>query len=297
MRALLSFCNQSRAPAKGVLLFDFATKSGTWIAVGTESEIMGTRGIAANGEWLYVSYTVGWWETHVSTYRRASEQFEFVRDDVLGEVKDPHSMCVYDGRLLVASTGTDEIIAYDLDGGTIEDTAVTFWRASRRGDDTHHVNSVASNGDRVVVSAFGPRSGEFWSSAENGYILDVTADTMLCEGLRHPHSVKLAGGRVYFTESSRQALREAGGLSIPIGGYVRGCDVVDQNSLLVGSNAARRVSRSLGIVTNSNNIEEREGEVVGKCTVAHVKVQAVPTRTFYDVTQYGNEIYDICALR
>jgi hypothetical protein len=296
MRALLSFCNESRTPDKGVLLFDFATKTGTWFAVGTRSEIMGTRGIAADGKWLYVCYTVGWWETHVSTYALA-EQFELAADYVLGEVKDPHSMCVHDGRLLVASTGTDEIIAYDVEEGAIDDAPVTFWRAGRSAEDTHHVNSVASDGNRVVISAFGRKSGEFWSSAENGYIRDVTSDTILREGLRQPHSVRLTADRVYFTESSRQTLCEAGGLSIPIGGYVRRCDVVRENSLLVGSNAARRVSRSLGIVTNSNNIEEREGEVVGKCTVAHVKVQAVPAREFYDVTPYGKEIYDICALR
>ncbi len=297
MRALLSFCNEPRTPDKGVLLFDFEARSGEWLAVGTQSEIMGTRGICAHDGLVYVCYTVGWWETHVSVYEWAAGQSRLVRDYLLGEVKDPHSMCVHDGRLLVASTGTDEIVAYDVDGGDIADVAETFWRASRSGEDTHHVNSVASDGRRVVISAFGLRSGEFWSSAQNGYIRDLTADATLRDGLRHPHSLKLAGGRVYFTESSRQALCEAGGLSIAVGGYVRGCDLVSEDSLLVGSNAARRISRSLGIVTNSNNLEERVGEVVGKCTLAHIKLQPIPTREFYDVTPYGREIYDICALR
>lgn len=297
MYALLSFCNQPRSSEKGALLFDFRAKTGTWIPVGSDADIMGTRGIGVDGGLVYVCYTVGWWETHVSTYELTGLQPRLLSDRLLPEVKDPHSVCVHDGRFLVASTGTDEIVAYDLDGGEIGDLAETFWRASGEGEDTHHVNSVASDGKRVIISAFGPRSGEFWSSAESGYIRDLSTGEVLCDGLRQPHSVRLSQGRVYFAESSRQTLRVIGGETIVIGGYVRGCDVVSGSAVLVGSNVARRSSRSRGIVTNSNNLEEREGDVVGKCSIAYVKLQPAATREYYDITPFGSEIYDICALR
>lgn len=296
MHALLSLCNEQRSPEKGVLLFDFGTKTATWVPVGTEAEIMGTRGICRHAGFLYVLYTVGWWETHLSIYGLAGETPVLLGDRLLPEIADPHSVCVHDERLLIASTGTDEIVAYDLGGGELDDVAETFWRATRTGRDTHHVNSVSSDGRRVVISAFGPRAGEFWSTAEDGYIYDVTAGKRLSSGLRHPHSVRLHGDAVYFTESSRQSVQALGAQPIIVGGYVRGCDVVDESSILVGSNVARRVSRSRGVVTNSSNWENTEGEVVGKCSVAHVRMRSVPTREFYDITPFGAEIYDICVL-
>jgi hypothetical protein len=297
MQLLLSLCNQPRPAHQGALLFDSADKSGSWIPVGTEAEIMGTRGICLHGGILYVCYTVGWWETHVSIYELGEGRPRLLGDSLLPEVRDPHSVCVYDEHLLIASTGTDEIVAYDLSGGEVGDIAETFWRASFEGSDTHHVNSVYSDGRRVIVSAFGLRSGEFWSSAQNGYIRDVTSGRTLVEGLRHPHSVRIHGDQVYFTESSTQTLREVGAEAVVIGGYARGCDVAPDDSILVGSNAARRLSRSRGVVTNSGNVENDEGDVVGKCSIAHVKLSAGRAlRTYYDITPFGKEIYDIRVL-
>lgn len=295
MHVLLSLCNEPRPPQRGALLYDFAAKSGTWIPVGADAEIMGTRGICVHDGLAYVLYTVGWWETRLSTYDVRGGWPQLLRDAVLPEVKDPHSLCVYDQRLLIASTGTDEIIAYDLRQGEPGDIAETFWRAAPGGEDTHHVNSVASDGERVVLSAFGPRSGEFWSSAQEGYIRTAGTDEMIATGLLHPHSVRLWAGNVFFTESSRQLLRASDGLSVPIGGYVRGCEIT-ADRVLVGSNAARRISRSRGIVTNKSNFENTEGDPVGKCAIARVTLSPRVTREYFDVTAFGKEIYDICAL-
>lgn len=295
MHALLSLCNERRPSSQGVLLFDFEGKTGRWIRVGADAEIMGTRGICLYGGVAFVLYTVGWWETRLSTYD-LRDGLKFVDDVMLREVKDPHSLCVHDDRLLVASTGTDEILAYDLRDGAPGETGETFWRAAAGGEDTHHVNAVASDGRRVLISAFGLRAGEFWTSAENGYIRDVGSDEVVAEALLHPHSVRTACGRLYFTESSRQVLRVGTDRTIAIGGYVRGCDIAGDDCLLVGSNAARRTSRSRGVVANSNNIETAEGDLVGKCAVARVTLGTHVTREYFDITPFGKEIYDICVL-
>jgi hypothetical protein len=298
MLALLSLCNRLRPPSQGTLLFDLTARTGSWIPVGTDSQIMGTRGICVHDGVLYVLYTVGWWETHLSTYDVTAGTPRLTSDRLLPEVRDPHSVCVHENRLLVASTGTDEIVAYDVSDDEVGEIAETFWRVSDAGADTQHVNSVCSDGNTVVVSAFGPRSGELWSTAENGYIYDITNERTLASSLRHPHSVRVDGERIYYAESSTQTLRTVGQAGIIIGGYVRGCEIAPDGSLLVGSNAARRMSRSKGIVTNSSNADCEDGDVVGKCSLVRVALrERTALRTYYDITPYGKEIYDICVLR
>lgn len=296
MRAVLSLCNQKRTSNKGILLYDFTARTGRWQPVGTDLEIMGTRGICIRGRDLYALYTIGWYETYLAQYLITPNDIEHIGDVALSSVHDPHSMCVHEGKLLIASTGTDEVLAYRLEDGVPSEVPEVFWRASDAREDTHHVNSVASDGNRVLVSAFGPKTGQFWSSAENGYVFDVTAGQVLCEGLRHPHSLRSHNATVYFTESSRQTLRRIGAPPVIIGGYVRGCDIVDDSTIVVGSNAARRVSRSQGVVTNDANPENTAGEAVGKCSVVRVSINGAVRREYFDLSAYGKEIYDICVL-
>jgi hypothetical protein len=298
MRALLSFCNEKRAPDEGVLLFDVAANTGTWLAVGTDREIMGTRGICLSGETVYVLYTIGWHETHLSIYHLQDAVPALRADVVLPDVKDPHSLCIQKKQLLITSTGTDELLAYDLDDfGAPLGNARVVWSASSANADTHHINCVTVNDGHVYVSAFGPREGEFWSSATNGYIYDLTANEKACTGIRQPHSLRGANGGIYFAESSRQMLRTLDGASILIGGYARGCDIAADGVVLVGSNVARRVSASRGIVVNNAALENnQEGEAMGKCCVVCVTPGRVPKRQYVDVSRYGREIYDICLL-
>jgi hypothetical protein len=296
MRVVLSLCNERRNPEQGVLLFDVVSKDAAWIPVGASESIMGTRGVCVDGDFLYVVYTVGWYEAHVATFVVRSELIELVDDKRLPDVSDPHSICVFNDRLLVTSTGTDEIVAYDLDDRKVTGNAESFWRASDAGSDTHHVNSVCTDGSAVIVSAFGPREGELWSSARSGYIYNITEQRMILSDLQHPHSARIFDGVLYFDESSRQSLRTASGGRVIIGGYVRGCERLRDGTMLVGSNAARRVSRSRGVVTNAANIENTEGERVGSCSLVRVGLGAVPLREFIDVSAYGLEIYDIAAL-
>lgn len=295
MPVIVSLCNEQRSPEQGLLLFDIDRKAGTWIPVGARESIMGTRGICANGDFLYAAYTVGWHETHVASYK-VGESVELVDDVTLPDVSDPHSICIFEDRLLVASTGTDEVVAYALDHGAVSRSAEQFWRATDERRDTHHVNSVCSDGASVVISAFGPREGEFWSSARSGYLYDVTARTYIAEDVYQPHSVRAFQEGLCFAESSRQTLRFVGGKTILVGGYVRGCDRAADGMLLVGTNAARRVSRSRGEVTNAQNIESTEGERVGTCSIVSITGAEVPLRSYIDISSFGAEIYDIVIL-
>ena len=298
MRALLSLCNEERTPDKGVLLYDFAAKAATWIPGGTQSQIMGTRGLWIHNGRLYALYTVGWDETRLALYSLNGDTVDLLADVTLPEVQDPHSLCVHEDALLVTSTGADELLSYDLESdGMPGGIAYVLWRAGDERRDTHHVNSVASIGGHIYISAFGERSGQFWSSAVDGYIYDVTEKRAVCTGLRQPHSLRGdSQGAIYYTESSRQTFCKVGEKPVIIGGYVRGCDVAADGTILIGSNAARRVSRSQGVVTNSSNPEDERGDVVGKCSVAVISPNAGATRQYYDITAYGKEIYDICIL-
>jgi hypothetical protein len=258
---------------------------------------MGTRGVCVNADVVYVLYTIGWYETHVSIYDLQGAVPQLRTDVLLPDVKDPHSLCVHDRRLLITSTGTDELLAYDLDErGVPTRKPRMLWSPSSSRSDTHHVNCVTVCDNHILVSAFGPREGSFWSTAVNGYIYDVTAKQLMCTGIRQPHSLRAASGQIYFAESSRQLLRTMDGGSILIGGYARGCDVAADGTVVMGSNVARRVSASRGIVVNDAAQENKEGEPLGKCCVVRVTPGRIPKREYVDVDTFGREIYDICLL-
>ncbi len=295
MRVLISLCNEERDPERGLLLYDVARAEGRWIPVGTAERIMGTRGICVRGTTLYALYTVGWHETRIVSYDLRGPIPTPITDTRLAEVTDPHSLCVFRDRLLVASTGTDEIIAYDLVGDAPDEFGETFWRASGEGADVHHVNGVCADDERVLVSAFGPRSGEFWSSAENGYVEDALAGTFAFRGIYHPHSPRIFAGVPYVLESSRQRLRRKGDEAVTIGGYVRGLDRACDGTLAIGTNAARRVSRSRGVVTNSTNPENADGEPVGSASLVLLAPDGAE-RTVVDLDAFGREVYDVLVL-
>ncbi len=296
MLGVVSLCNQERDPGRGLLIFDVVTGVGTWVPVGSSHDIMGTRGICAAGGLLYAAYTVGWYETHFATFAITGATLELVDDMLAPETHDPHSLSVHAGRLLVASTGSNELVAYNLLDGLPRGTAEAIWRAGETGVDTEHVNGVWSDDERIVVSAFGPRAGEYWSSAHRGYVHDVTRGERLLEGLYHPHSVRIDDGRICFAESALQRLCFSDRDPIVLSGYVRGAAIAPDGTIFAGSNAARRVSRSRGIVTNGSDVESAQGEVFGRARLFHVDPALDSVRATFDLGDYGPEIYDVLVL-
>ena len=156
------------------------------------------------------------------------------------EIKDIHGLAVHDGSLLIVSTGTNQIVAYDLTTGALR----PFWSDPAALSDTVHVNDIAAEGGRVVASRFGPRRSD---GQRSGEVFDVLTGETLVAAVREPHSVVLVEGTVHVLESpTGDLLRCRPGFSprrlYGIVGYARGL-AVGRTMVAIGKSGYRRQSR------------------------------------------------------
>jgi hypothetical protein len=214
---------------------------------------------------------------------------EVVADYALPEVEDPHSLVLHRGRLVVPSTGTDQVLAYPWTSSGPGAPEVV-WAASEAGRDTHHVNAVAVVDGHLLLTAFGPKTGERHSTATQGYVLDLTTGVRILEGIHHPHSVVAKGRGGLVCDSSRSRVLTLEGREVARSeGYVRGLSVVGRQ-LYVGSSVGRKESKSQSGVSNPAD----PGVPVGRCQVR--RFGPGRQRPDVDLSEYGDEIYDLLAL-
>jgi hypothetical protein len=157
-----------------------------------------------------------------------------------GGIKDIHGLAVHDGSLLIASTGTNQIVACDLATGALR----PFWSDPAALSDTVHVNDIAAEGGRVVASRFGPRRSD---GQRSGDVFDVLTGETLVAAIREPHSVVLVEGTVHVLESpTGDLVRCHPGFSprrlYGIVGYARGL-AVGRTTVAIGKSGYRRQSR------------------------------------------------------
>lgn len=202
-----------------------------------------------------------------------------------------HSI-VHRGPVVYAAvTGQDRIVAIDRADGTVREV----WSASPDRRDSVHVNALLLRSGRLLASAFGPKAGELWASATQGYVFDVVGGRRIMQPLFHPHSVTAAGDGLLVCESSRRRLVDSRGTAIETGrGYLRGLAVNDRY-LVVGSSVGRRKSESTG--REIGNAAD-PGEKIGTCglTIFEWRDRTLPTARelrFVDLSAFGEEIYDV----
>lgn len=291
---LISLCNRARPASEGLLAYDLGSGDGRWIAIGdAETTIRGTRGTGVAHGRIYALFNIEWHDTLLAVLDRATH--EILQTCVLTAVNDPHSLFVDGDRLLVASTGNDSVVAYDLCDGALEGPGEVVWRASRSDEDTQHVNAVVVHRGETFVSAFGDKA-DLWRDSRGGYIYNVSAGRMEQTGIWHPHSPCGVGDDLYFAESARQRVRSLGGASITVGAYARAIAALDERTILVGTNVARVASATTGAVY-SNVAGGESFAPTGNCALASVTLGGeVPLRRYFDLSGYGREIYDVVLL-
>jgi uncharacterized protein (TIGR03032 family) len=195
---------------------------------------------------------------------------------------DPHDIHVDDEGLLVASSGDDCIWEIMGDRGRV------VWRASDLARDEHHVNGIARDARRTVVTMFGPRRNRQWSNVVEGQLLDIHSGQILMHGIHHPHSPRLRDGQIWFCESGRGDIVVIEGSRIgrtSIGGYTRGISI-GENHILVGVSSARTQSRSEG---TANLISDSAGWA--GVTVVDRQTLAIIDRL--DLAGLGGEVFDV----
>ena len=282
---LVSFCNFPfpREPA----ICSFETDSGalSQIPLGLPSSVEGCTGITANRANIFI-LGVSQGICHLTVLTRSRREVIFRQP--LPEVKEGHSIVADDEQLFIVSTGTDEVIRYNLAPKRVSDPQVV-WRATLSGTDTHHVNSITRWQGNLVASAFGPKFGTLWTSALEGYIHDISRDTRIKSGVYHPHSLSVRADRLYYLESQRKLLCSLDGPLFSLPGYPRGVCWLSDDLVCIGSNVGRRLSKSTGLIANPAD----PGEPSGSCGITVADVKAGGRVKHFDLGWVGGEIYDI----
>jgi len=215
----------------------------------------------------------------------------------LPQAKDGHSILFTKGFLYVVSTGTDRVLKYRIEGGEIDlVSAEMVWKpdGSIGKTDTHHINSICRHKNSILVSAFGLKKGERWSSARNGYIVDLESGKEKVKSIYHPHSVFSDGEKIVFCESSAGFLRKGSQVLVRFNnGYTRGLTKMG-DFWVVGLSSGRRVSKSTGFI---NSVVD-SGELVVNCRAVFLKALSFGEKAFsFDFGNVHQEIYDILAIR
>ncbi|MFN8526580.1 MAG: DUF4915 domain-containing protein [Chloroflexota bacterium] len=204
--------------------------------------------------------------------------------------RDVHSLHFWGNVLYAVSTGTDELLALTIKDGSVVDEQVA-WRPDPDGprEDRHHLNAVTTVAGELAVSGFGRKDGILWSTATDGFVVGISTGSRLVSGLHHPHSPLDLGSDVAYCESGLGAVRAVqSGRVQKLGGYARGlCMVGDQ--LFVGTSLGRRVSRSLGVMTNRGE----PGATVGQCAVSRLRASDLSVEASVELGRYAQEIYDL----
>jgi hypothetical protein len=211
----------------------------------------------------------------------------------LPEVKDGHSLLVIDNLLYVVSTGTDEVICYNIKETFLENSRVV-WQAGDTKSDTHHLNSMVEYNGEILVSAFGPKAGQLWSTASNGYIYNISNHSLVVEGLYHPHSLSVKDGKIYYSDSHRNSFCVVGKVEsvFDLGSYTRGIAWLSDDLVCMATSVGRRVSKSTGLITNPAD----PGEIAGDCKLFIGNIIEKKIINVLDLSWFGAEVYDILVL-
>jgi hypothetical protein len=294
---LASFCNVTRQEAPKLALFN--PTSGRSIPVslpGTLQRIRGITGLTSDERYIYAATQRaefgGEQGSFLLTFARKS--FAFVSSFRFTHAVDVHSMCLRLGRLLVVSTGTDEVIELKINDGSVQSERV-YWRArpGEKRSDNRHLNGICSTPEGVLLCGFGVRSDDLWNSATNGFIFNLDQEEMLASGLEHPHSVVCFRSSIVFCESRRRTVRlwrKPIDQSLP--GYTRGlCHA--GFFLFAATSVGRRESGSTGhAIENPSAL----GPKHGGCTIHQLEPGTLAVLKSFRLNAEAREIYDLLAI-
>jgi hypothetical protein len=296
MRLLVSLCNLPEPGPSGLLVVDPAEPNSEDIRLldigATPGTVHGCLGLAATSEVIYCAWIGPGQASYLSVLaRRTLAPLEVVP---LQDISDVHSLCIEAESIYVVATGADEVRR--LDARRIEARSEVVWRATPAGRDTHHVNSIVASRGQLLCSAFGPKSGDRWSTALAGYVVDIRSNEILWTGIEQPHSLVTGPDDLYIAESRRQrvvALRS--GRHFPVDGYARGLAFTGPASFVAGVSQGRARSRLQGTIENPAD----PGDLGGACGLVIVSdggENTAKSTVRIDLSAFGREIYDVAAV-
>jgi hypothetical protein len=212
--------------------------------------------------------------------------------------RDVHSVAAGAVRIFVTSAGTDEVLELPLDDrGHVRDERVV-WRPDPSGEraDHHHLNDVVIDGDRVLVSGFGPRpTPEWrWKDATAGFVRALPSGELVMGPVYQPHSIcRLSADELALCESPRRQVVTSGGRrSAPLPGYARGLCLAG-GSLWVGTSRQRRPSEEASILDYA---PDHGSDEPGICAISRLDTPTLQIQEVIPLDPHGREVYDIVRL-
>ncbi|MFA6602430.1 MAG: DUF4915 domain-containing protein [Candidatus Shapirobacteria bacterium] len=291
MKFLISFCNTknyselTKIGYSPLGLFDTNSNKLYWIPLPSNLEVNGITGLCQSPTHIFAIFP-GPSPGVISINKSNPNNLKII---FLSNLGDPHSLVYHQNYLYIVSTSSDSIYKHEVyENGTVSATGILFWkpRNSEGNSDTHHLNSILIYNNNLLVSAFGIKTGDRWSSANNGYIYDITNSKYLKKQIYHPHTVTVNKDNIYVCESSSSSILKDHDIHFKLdSGYVRGL-IVNKTQTLIGVSSGRLVSKSSGITNNPADL----GALQSNCKVIVCKHNKY---FFYDFSAFHNEIYDL----
>jgi hypothetical protein len=292
---LISFCNTIETPGFPNLgIIDLDSKDFSVVKLPPAISQTGITGLAKSAQFVFVGLqhlegeTKGY-ESPAALLIFDSMTFQLLATHPLKLVRDIHSFCWVEesSTLLIVSSGTDEVISLELHGTALVAEKV-FWRPEPKDprEDVRHLNSIYRYLGDYYVSGFGKREleGE-WSSARNGFIINMTTGKQVMNAMYHPHSIDVISGQMMICESRTQKLRKVGSEdAATLPGYTRGLCHWD-NKIFVGTSRSRKKSKSTGKIVDPVLQESR-------CAITRLSPEFNVEYT-WDLDPYGIEIYEL----
>lgn len=293
MKLAISFCNQTDGNKKNISILD--TEEHSVSCINIDFPNTGFTGVAQNENFIFALYQ-SQPNGIVIIDKKTSDVL--AKSD-LAEVIDGHSIVLKDNNLYVVSTGNDSVIKYNYDQKNLKfDKPEILWKPndSEGRNDTHHLNSLYSNKDKLFISGFGLKKGERWSSAKNGYIFEIVGQRKEIVNIFHPHSVFVYENEIYYTESSTRSIKRNNKTLIKLDqGYTRGLHV-EMNLVIIGLSSGRKNSKSTGIINNNAD----PGLSEPSCKILFFKRRSMFNKykinDEFDFFPMHQEIYDICKI-
>ena len=293
---LVSFCNIPDHTTSPLAVLRIDERKGELlsyapVALGYPELVTTATGLTLTEDKIFVLFTSRENKTYIAALSKNGLVPLFYYE--LDKIKDGHSILAIKDYLYVVSTGTDEVIRYDIEEDSLQNPQV-IWRASDRKQDTHHINSIIEYEGDILISAFGPKNGALWSTALNGYIFNITSNSFITDGIHHPHSLTVRNGKIYYSDSHRNSFRMLGKTEtiFDLHGYTRGVSWLSDDLVSLATSVGRRISKSTGMIGNAAD----PGELAGECSLLLGKISKKKIVGKVDLSGFGPEIYDILML-
>lgn len=245
MKILASFCNQPATQNHNLVVLDTLDKNEEPLINAPVS----FTGLAQDQDFFYALAQ----DKNYGLYIFDKNSQKIVFNQTLPHLAEAHSLLVRDEDIFIVSTGTDQVLHYTFDRQqrTVNFQKVLWQPAGSQGTaDTHHLNSIALVDGQIIVTGFGLKANEKWSSAKQGYAYNITTSDVTIPSIYHPHSLVVDNHRLFYCESSSRSVYQHLRRIIRLeSGYTRGLAVKD-DWLILGTSSGRKHSKSTGLVNN-----------------------------------------------